>query len=135
MPGNTSLPKPPKLPEPGEAFIPREVFRGIGLFIPEKIAGATTLSTTAKTCYGHLVRRAGSKARCWPSYRDVAKSVGIGERQAMRALKELVKAELVRPIPRRDASGRQTSNEYEFVWGPILQGEDDISDTLPRDKS
>ena len=53
----------------------------------------------------------------------------------MRALKELAAANLIRPIPRREKSGRQTSNEYEFLWGPILRGEGDKYDTLPPDKS
>ena len=90
---------------------------------------------TAKVCYGHLVRRAGKNARCWPSYRDIAKSIGTGERQAMRALRELTEVTLIRPTARRDKTARQTSNEYEFIWGPILQGEGDKYDTLPPDKS
>jgi hypothetical protein len=53
----------------------------------------------------------------------------------MRALKELTAANMIRPIPRREKTGRQTSNEYEFIWGPILQGEGDKDDTLPPDKS
>ncbi len=105
------------------------------MFVPESIAASTLLSRTAKLCYGHLVRRAGKKARCWPSYRDIAKSIGVGERQAMRALKELTEANLIRPTPRREKTGRQTSNEYEFLWGPILQGEGDNYDTLPPDRS
>lgn len=52
-----------------------------------------------------------------------------------RALRELADATLIRPIPRTDASGRQTSNVYELIWGPILQGEGDKSDTLTHAKS
>src|SRR5712692_3994112 len=134
MPGDAAR-SPRKLPAPGEPFKPREVFGGIGAFIPEKVAASTLLSMTAKLCYGHLVRRAGDKNRCWPAIRDVAKHIGVEPRQAMRALRELAEATLIRPIPRRDATGRQTSNEYEFIWGPILQGEGDTSDTLPPAKS
>lgn len=44
-----------KLLAPNEPFIPREVFRGIGALIPEKIAASAMLSMTAKVCYAHLV--------------------------------------------------------------------------------
>lgn len=123
-----------KLPGPGEPFNPREVFGsfGFGLFIPERIAASTVLSMTDKVCYGHLLRRAGKNDRCWPSYRDIAESTGLQKRQAKRAVKALVGAQLIRSVPRSDESGRQTSNGYEFIWGPILQGEGDRSDTLPR---
>src|SRR6266853_950111 len=124
-----------RLPPPNEPFIPRDVFRGIGALVPERVAASKRLSMTAKVCYGHLVRRAGKNARCWPSYRDIAKSIGIGERHAMRALKELIEVNLIKPIARRDKTMRQTSNEYEFVWGPILQGKGDKYDTLPPGKS
>jgi hypothetical protein len=124
-----------QFPTPGEPFIPGKVFRGIGALVPERVAASTRLSMTAKLCYGHLVRRAGKKTQCWPSYRDIANSIGVGERQAMRALKELTAANLIRPTPRRDKYGRQTSNDYEFIWGPILQREDDKYDTLPPDNS
>jgi GntR family transcriptional regulator len=90
---------------------------------------------TAKICYGHLVRRAGKNEKCWPSIREIARSTGLKDRQAMRAVKELANAQLIRPQGRRADSGRQTSNAYEFIWGPILQGESDTSDTLPPAKS
>jgi hypothetical protein len=76
-----------KPPAPNETFVPRKVFCGIGALVPERVAASNILSMTAKVCYGHLVRRAGKNARCWPSYRDIAKSIGVGERQAMRALR------------------------------------------------
>ena len=94
------------MPRAGEIFRPREVFGnfGLGLFIPERIA----------------------------SHRDIAGGVGVGGRQVQRALKELIGNGLIRTVARRDPSGRQTSNAYEFTWGPILTGESDISDTLPQ---
>lgn len=122
---------PRKPPAPGESFKPGEVFRGIGAFVPERVAASTMLSMTAKLCYGHLARRAGQHARCWPSVRDIARHIGVEPRQATRALRELAEATLIRPISRKDATGRQTSNEYEFIWGPVLQGEGAISDILP----
>lgn len=134
MPGAAAHP-PRKVPAQGEQFNPREIFGGIGVFIPERVAASTVLSMTAKVCYGHLLRRTGKNDRCWPSHRDIADSTGVKERQVMRALKELAGAELIKAVPRTDTTGRQTSNAYEFIWGPILQGEGDTSDTLPRDKS
>jgi Helix-turn-helix domain len=129
MSGDAARP-PRKVPAPGERFKPREVFGGIGAFVPEKVAASTMMSMTAKLCYGHLVRRAGQNDRCWPSIRDIAKHIGVEPRQTMRALRELAEAKLIRTISRKNATGRQTSNEYEFIWGPILQGEGDTSDTL-----
>src|SRR5438876_573815 len=49
--------KPPAL---GDPFNPKAVFAGIGAFIPERVAASVVLSMTAKLCYGHLLRRAGS---------------------------------------------------------------------------
>ncbi len=120
-----------------ERFTPRDVFGtfGYGAFVPETIAASKELSPTAKLCYGHLLRRAGKNDRCWPSYRDIADAIGMGERQAMRSVGELVNAQLIHPLKRAVESGRQTSNGYEFLWGPILAGEGDRSDTLPADKS
>ena len=134
MPGDAERPldQPPAL---GAAFNPRQVFRGIGLFIPETIAASRELSMTAKVVYGHFVRRAGRNGRCWPSFRDIAKSIGLGTRQTMRAVKELVDTALIRSMPRSDTTRRQTSNGYEFIWGAILQGEGDKTDTLPPAKS
>jgi len=127
--------RPGKVPAPGETFKPREVFGGIGALVPEKIAASTKISMTAKLCYGHLVRRAGQKDRCWPSIRDIAGHIGVEARQAMRALRELSEAGLIRPTSRKEATGRQTSNEYEFIWGLVLQEEGDTYDTLPPAKS
>jgi Helix-turn-helix domain len=113
---------PPEFPAPNEPFAPRQVFRGSGALVPEQVAASKVLSMTAKVCYGHLIRRAGKNARCWPSYRDIAKSIGIGERQAIRALRELTQVNLIRPIARRDKTKRQTSNEYEFIWDRSCKG-------------
>jgi hypothetical protein len=125
------------LPGPGQPFNPRKVFRsfGLGVLIPERVAASRLLSMTAKVCYGHLVRRAGKNDLCWPSYWDITESIGVKERHAMRAIKELTEAQLIRRRHRTAEGGRQTSNNYEFIWGPILQGEGDGSDTLPPDKS
>lgn len=120
------------LPREGELFKPREVFGGfgVGAFIPERIARSRALSMTAKVCYGHLLRRAGKNDSCWPSYRDIAENTGLQERQTMRGIKELINAQLIRRGVRTVETGRQTSNKYVFIWGPILQGEGDTSDTL-----
>jgi len=64
-------------------------------------------------------------------YRDIAESTGLQKRQAKRAVKALVGAQLIRSVPRNDESGRQTSNGYEFIRGPILQGEGDRSALAP----
>ena len=106
----------------GEQFNPRNMFGG--LFIPGALAASTLISSTGKLAYGHLVRRAGDNGSCWPSAGDVAKHIGVGERAAQRALRELQRFDppLIRAIFRKDKNGRQTSNEYVFIWGPILEG-------------
>lgn len=116
----------------GEPFNPRNTF--VGLFIPEALAASSAYSSTAKLAYGHLVRRAGENGHCWPSAADVGKHTGVGERAAQRALKELQAGEhpLIRATFRRDKNGRQTSNEYAFIWCPILQGSGPVkNDTVP----
>ena len=126
-------------PAPGEEFNPRRKF--VGLFIPEALAASAAISSTAKLAYGHLVRRAGENGRCWPSAADVAKYTGVKERAAQRALKELQSGDhpLIRATFRRDEKGRQTSNEYAFIWSPILgsvkSGSPVKNDTLPLSKT
>ncbi len=123
----------------GEKFNPRNTF--LGVFIPEALAASTVISSTGKLAYGHLVRRAGDNGRCWPSARDVAKYIGVRERAAQRALKELQRGDppLIRATFRTDEHGRQTSNEFCFIWGPILEGVKNDSpvknDTLPPVKN
>jgi hypothetical protein len=128
---------PRKQPGRGKPFTPREVFGvfGFGVFIPERVAASRALSMTAKVCYGHLVRLAGKKDVCWPSYENIAECTGLKRRQAIRGVKELTNAGLIRPRRITVETGRQTSNEYEFTWGPILQGEGDTFDTLPSARS
>jgi hypothetical protein len=128
-----SVARPAKrsIPRPGEKFKPRDVFGGIGSFIPEQISSTTSLSVGAKLCYGHLIRRANDKDHCWPSVKDIAKHVGINSRQAKRAIQELAEAGLIRVIPRYDPTGRQTSNLYEFIFVSILLREGDSFDPLP----
>ena len=94
-----------------------------GLFIPELLAASTVFSSTAKLAYGHLVRRTGANGRCWPSAADVAKHTGVKLRAAQRALKELQAGDhpLIRATSRY-VKGRQTSNEFVFIWSPILEG-------------
>jgi hypothetical protein len=124
----------------GEAFNPRRTF--VGVFIPESLAAASTISSTAKLAYGHLVRRAGENGRCWPSVADVRKHIGLtSDRAAQRVLRELQSGDppLIRATNRTDARGRQTSNEYYFIWGPLLEGDKNVTPdknvTLPLTNS
>jgi len=54
---------------------------------------------------GHLVRRAGSDGRAWPSVASIAETCGVGERVVRRTLSELVKLGLIQARPR---PGRST---------------------------
>jgi hypothetical protein len=106
----------------GQPFNPRKTF--LGLFIPEGLASSPAFSSTSKLAYGHLVRRSGAQGRCWPSYSDIARHIGVQERAAQRALKELQTGPppLIRSSARTDANGRQTSNEFLFLWCDLFEG-------------
>ena len=104
----------------GQPFNPRRVF--VGIYLPEAIAAWKEISPTSKLAYGHLFRRAGNSGKCFPSHRDISDHVGVSERQVARSLKELVRVGLIRVVACHDKSGRQTTNEYEFLWHHVLDG-------------
>lgn len=122
MKGNSGKDSVSRRPAPfavGDVFNPRKMF--VGIFIPEALVATTDISSTAKLAWGHLARRAGKNGRCFPSKRDIGKHVGIKERQINRMLNELVEGRFIRKVSRTGASGRSTSNEYEFLWHPLLE--------------
>ena len=106
----------------GDVIDPRET-SFLGIQIPEALAASRDVSSTAKLVYGHLRRRAEKNGFAWPSYKDIAKHIGVGSwRAAQRAVVELQSTHppLIQVTARHD-SGRQTSNMFSFIWGPLLE--------------
>lgn len=83
--------KSPKLP------VRRGNPRGCIFFqVPAWIGRRTELTATAKLVYGHLVRRYNEQLKfAFCGTHDIARNVGVGERQVRRCLRELVSFGLV----------------------------------------
>jgi len=120
---------------PGEAFNPYRMFTG--LFIPEGLARASSVSAGAKMAWGRLARYAGEDGLCFPTVKTLGGEIGVGERQAQKYLAELEKASLIRRVE-RFTNRAQTSNAFEFLWHEIFQrGVNDrsgegVNDNSPR---
>jgi Helix-turn-helix domain len=96
----------------GEPFNPFGLFNGI--FIPEALMRAKSISPGAKLTYERLARYAGHDGNCYPSLRTLASEIGAGVRQVQRYAAELEKARFVRRIARVSEAGL-SSNLYEFL--------------------
>jgi len=106
------------MPSAGESYNPWRIF--VGCIIPNAIARSTELSSTAKLVFGKLCQYAGENGKAYPSYSSLAKEVGVKQRQAIRAVKELVIFGLIRPVKQNRPDGGSTSNIYEFIWHDIF---------------
>lgn len=60
------------------------------ILIPDDIAERTDLSLTHKFIMGVIGRLQGDGASCFPSLTYIAKSCGIGRRQVIRVVNDLV---------------------------------------------
>ena len=78
------------------------------------------MSSTAKLVFGKLCQYAGENGQAYPSYSTLAKEVGVKQRQAIRAVKELVIFGLIHPVKQNRPDGGSTSNIYEFLWHDIF---------------
>src|SRR5579872_647124 len=120
---------------PGKAFNPYRMFTG--LFIPEGLARASSISAGAKMAWGRLARYAGEDGLCFPTVKTLGSEIGVGERQAQKYLAELERACLIRRVE-RFANRAQTSNTFEFLWHELFQrGVNDrsgegVNDDSPR---
>ena len=106
------------MPSAGESYNPWRIF--VGCFIPNVITRSTELSSTAKLVFGKLCQFAGENGKAYPSYSTLAREVGVKQRQAIRAVKELVVFGLIRPVKQNRPDGGSTSNIYEFIWHDIF---------------
>lgn len=98
----------------GQPFNPHGLFNGI--FIPEALLKAKSLSLGAKVVYGRLTRYAGKSGLCYPAMGTLASEIGLEARQARRYISELEEFGLIRRVKRFSGEDNaQTSNGYEFL--------------------
>jgi hypothetical protein len=112
----------------GHRFNPYRLFNGI--FIPEGVAKYRGISLGAKMIYGRLCRYAGENGEAHPSMEVLSGEIGIGETQARQYLRELMREGFIGCEARADETGRQTSNQYFFLWHEAFDGE--IGDTRKK---
>jgi hypothetical protein len=110
----------PEIIRVGERFNPYKLFNG--LFIPEAVARYRGLSAGAKIIYGRLYRYAGENGDAHPSIETLGAEVGLGETQARQYLRELTRGAFVECEHQHDETGRQTSNQYYFLWHEAFDG-------------
>ena len=77
--------------------------------------------------YCYLLCRAGQKDNCWPSMRNIARSVGCSVNTARSAVDELVRRSFVRKVPTyqqiNESKNRQCNNTYYVLDLPPLPRE------------
>lgn len=105
--------------EVGEPFNPH--VDSCGLYVSEIVQRLPSyiLSQGQKLVYRQLVKSAGRRGYCWPSYDYLAKEVGRGLRQTKSDVGILEKSGLIRHTRR----GKQQTNSYHFLWSEIFEGE------------
>jgi len=72
--------------------------------------------------YGRLCRYAGEGGNAHRSIDALAFEVGVGETQARQYLRELERARFITSETRTNDEGRQTSNQYFFLWHEAFEG-------------
>jgi hypothetical protein len=108
------------MPVTGDIYNPWRMFNGC--FIPNAVLRCRDLSARAKLVFGRLCQYAGENGEAYPTYRTLAREVGVERRQAMRAIQELEAFGLVRAVGQRREDGSSRSNTYVFLWHEIFQG-------------
>jgi len=108
------------MPTAGEIYNPWRTF--CGSFIPNAILRCRELSSTAKLTFGRLSQYAGEDGEAYPSYHTLGQEIGVERRQAIRAVRELERFGLIRPVARHREDGGLTSNSYVFLWHAIFSG-------------
>ena len=107
------------MPVPGDAYNPWRMFNGC--FIPNAVLRCPELSARAKLVFGRLCQYAGENGEAFPSYRSLAREVGVERRCAMKAVKELEEFRLIKSVSRWRNDGAPASNVYVFLWHEIFQ--------------
>ena len=110
---------------PGEIFNPYKLF--VGLFVPNALARFPSITPGAKLLYGRLSQYGGRNGLCYPSQEELAREIGVTDRQVRRLLDELCDSNFIKVVrpEGRDRLSHKT-NRYAFLWHPVfsLSGED-----------
>ncbi|MEO7651047.1 MAG: helix-turn-helix domain-containing protein [Bryobacteraceae bacterium] len=99
----------------GAVYCPYKLFRNV--MVPDTLLRFKGLSPSSKLCFGQLARYAGENGACFPSVATIATSMGLSGRQVERCLTQLESQRFIQRIARRN-----TSNWFQFLWHPVLQG-------------
>ena len=110
LPERTDKPETTEKRIIGEPFNPWRQL--CGFYPPGVVSTRRNLTDGPKRVYELLVRRAGQRGTCWPSYQTIANDLGKSERQVRSDIKTLESTRLIRHKKR---DGRR-SNTYEFLW-------------------
>jgi len=113
----------------GQAFNPYRLF--VGAFIPNALLRWSGVSPGAKLCYARLAQYAGKNGAAFPSQEELARELGVSERQVIRYLAELENKNLLR-IHHPTGQDRlfHRHNNYEFLWHEIFENERaDVTDS------
>lgn len=105
-------------PNPGNPYCSGRVL--VGSFIFDAVCRCRELSDRAKLVFALLCQYAVEKGEVTPSYRTIGHDAGIGQRQAMRAVRELESFGLIKVVNRMRQDGEAT-NVYDFLWHNIYQ--------------
>lgn len=106
-------------PDAGSRPVPAVVLHGFSA-IPSALVADPGISNAELRVLLALVAHAGPDNTCWPGVPRIARIVHVGERQARRVLKDLVKKGYVEKKLRRRDDGACTSNVYRLRfarWG------------------
>jgi len=107
----------PRKPKVGELFAPwRKLWN---IYWPDVIGRRKDLSDGQKRLYEWLVRHAGEKATCWPSFRLLSEELGKSDKTIRKDAKVLSDRGLIRWKHRAE----RRSNTYEFLWAASFDRE------------
>ena len=106
------------MPTPGDIYNPWRMFHGC--FIPNAVLRCVGLSARGKLVFGRLCQYAGENGEAFPSYRSLAREVGVQRRCAIKAVRELEEFGLIKAINHWRNDGAPVSNSYVFLWHEIF---------------
>lgn len=115
--------------EVGEPFNPYKMF--VGSFIPQWLECRPEISPGAKIVYARMCRYAGRNGRCNPRQGVLAKTIGLGERQARTYIKELEEFSLIES----ERLGLGKSNIYKFLAHEWMFADPERQDTADQERN
>lgn len=115
--------------EVGETFNPYKMF--VGSFIPTWLECRPEISPGAKLVYARMSRYAGRNGRCNPRQGVLAKTIGLGERQARTYIKELEEYSLIAS----ERLGLGKSNIYKFLVHDWMFADPERQDTADQERN